>query len=96
VPSGYTDSYANIAADGGVGAAIDPSVVQYNLLETELYEVPSSGSAAVLNYQCYELPSSGGPGAGAAVAAGCALAALSLAALATLRRTRRGTPIPPR
>jgi hypothetical protein len=97
VPSGYTDSYANIAADGGVGAAIDPSVVQYNLLETELYEVPSSGSAAVLNYQCYELPSSGGVGAGAPVAAGCALAALSLAALATLRRTRRtGTPISPR
>jgi hypothetical protein len=57
----------------------------------------TGGKLTVVNAKAYTLPSSGGVGAGAPVAAGCALAALSLAALATLRRTRRTvTPIPPR
>jgi hypothetical protein len=49
-----------------------------------------TGDAVVLNYKTYMLPSSGGPGTGAPVAAGCALATLSLAALFLVRR-RRGT-----
>jgi hypothetical protein len=48
-----------------------------------------TGDAVVLNYKTYMLPSSGGPGTGAPVAAGCALATLSLAALFLARR--RGT-----
>jgi hypothetical protein len=47
-----------------------------------------TGDAVVLNYKTYTLPSSGGPGTGAPVAAGCALATLSLAALTALRHRR--------
>jgi hypothetical protein len=73
--SGYAPQYyAKGATSGTLGAA---------LAETQL-----TGDAVVLNYQTYTLPSSGGPGVGAPVAAGCALATLSLAALTALRRRR--------
>jgi hypothetical protein len=83
--SGYAAQYyAEGVTSGTLGAA---------LTETQLTGVVGSvwelnGDAVVLNYQTYTLPSSGGPGVGAPVAAGCALATLSLAALTALRHRR--------
>jgi hypothetical protein len=78
--------YAEGVTSGTLGVA---------LTETQLTGVVGSvwelnGDAIVLNYQTYTLPSSGGPGVGAPVAAGCVLAALSLAALFLTRRRKLG------